>query len=59
MNVLPSGDFYFTMKKEELKIEMERLDDAKNLRKWSRFGVIQGSVEANRVGTNERITDYH
>lgn len=58
--MLPSGDFYFTMKKEELKIEMERLDDARNLRKWSRFGiVIQGSVEADSVVTNESITDYH
>lgn len=26
MNVLPSGNFYFAMKKEELKMDMERVE---------------------------------
>lgn len=37
MNVLSSGDLYFTAKKEELKVRVERLDDTRNLRHWSRF----------------------
>lgn len=36
------------MKKEELKINVERLDDARGLRKWLRFGTVTlGSVDAS------------
>lgn len=48
MTVLPPGDLCFTMWKEELKIKMEGLDDARDLRKWLRFETATlGSIDAN------------
>lgn len=38
--MLPSGDLFFTMKKEELKVKMEKLGDTRGLREWSTFGTV-------------------
>lgn len=48
------------MKKEEPKIKVEELEDARGLRKWLRFGrATLWSVDASWLGTNRRVTDNH
>ena len=47
MSVLPPGDFYFTTRKEELKIKMEGLM-SKGLKKWSNFRrATLGNIDVN------------